>query len=203
MNHKREDVRCRLLQAAYELVPEVGVAGLRTRDITARANLHLSTFHYCFESKDAFLQGLYQFIMFQFEVLRASYMGEGIPPRERLERRLQAILSLIRERPMALRAGRAFFSEAWVNGAVREIVKVHFAKERALITGWIVEGLEDGTWRVEDIPNPSVTASLILGFFDGLIFQSMLDPDEFPLEEYAASMTLWLGDPSAGLALKR
>jgi AcrR family transcriptional regulator len=50
--------RSSLLEAAFELVAEKGLEGLRTRDIAARAGVNISTLHYYFGTKDALLVAL-------------------------------------------------------------------------------------------------------------------------------------------------
>jgi AcrR family transcriptional regulator len=47
-----------LLEAAYMIVGERGLEGLRTRDIAARAGVNIATLHYYFGTKDALLVAL-------------------------------------------------------------------------------------------------------------------------------------------------
>ena len=44
-----------LLEAAFALIAEKGLEGLRTRDIAARARVNIATLHYYFATKDALL----------------------------------------------------------------------------------------------------------------------------------------------------
>jgi len=193
VSQKRHEQRRLLLQAAYELVPEVGVQGLRTRDITSRAQLHLSSFHYCFESKEVFLCGLYQFIIDQFEAERAHYLEAGTSPKEKLERRLKLMTYLMREKPVALRALRTFFSEGWVDETVRQIVRAHYTVQRAQIAEWIAEGQADGTFANLPIRDPAIVASLLISMSDGLIFQLIFDQDAFIAADYTAAVLSWMG----------
>jgi AcrR family transcriptional regulator len=50
--------RLDLLEAAYELTAEKGLAGLRTRDVAARAKVNISTLHYYFGTKEALILAL-------------------------------------------------------------------------------------------------------------------------------------------------
>src|SRR5689334_14077679 len=50
-----EERRSELLDAAYTLIAEKGLEGLRTRDIVARAGVNISTLHYYFGTKDELL----------------------------------------------------------------------------------------------------------------------------------------------------
>ena len=193
MSQKRHEQRRQLLQAAYDLVPEVGVKGLRTREITARAQLHLSSFHYCFESKEVFLSGLYRFIVDQFDAERMHYLETGTSPKEKLERRLKLIAYLMREKPVALRTLRTFFSEGWVDETVRGIVQAHYAAQRAQIAGWIAEGQADGTFSDMPTADPTIIASLLISLSDGFIFQLTFDCDAFSATDYTGAVLSWMG----------
>src|SRR5688500_10773546 len=50
-----EDPREALVEAAYEVLAEKGLEGLRTRDIVARAGVNISTLHYHFGTKEDLL----------------------------------------------------------------------------------------------------------------------------------------------------
>jgi len=60
-----------LLVAAYELIAQKGLEGLRTRDIVARAGLNISTLHYHFGTKEALLAAVVLFVADKFA-------GEGV-----------------------------------------------------------------------------------------------------------------------------
>lgn len=59
--------RLALLEAAYELTAEKGLAGLRTRDVAARAKVNISTLHYYFGTKQELLTALVVFTCAKFE----------------------------------------------------------------------------------------------------------------------------------------
>src|SRR5690349_17332564 len=84
----------KLIQAAYDLIPQVGIGGLRTREIAQRAGVHLATFHYCFESKDALLAALYGDIIERLRVAIDDIISISDPPSKRLaaHRRLRQYL---------------------------------------------------------------------------------------------------------------
>ncbi len=59
--------RLDLLEAAYALTAEKGLAGLRTRDVAARAKVNISTLHYYFGTKEALLAALVEFTCGKFQ----------------------------------------------------------------------------------------------------------------------------------------
>src|ERR1700744_766489 len=67
--------RAALLQAAFDVVAEVGFEGLRTRAVAQRAAVNIATLHYYFPSKQHLIEGLAQLIGAKFVTLH------GRPPR--------------------------------------------------------------------------------------------------------------------------
>src|SRR5262249_3953507 len=55
-----------LVEAAFTLIAEKGLEGLRTRDIAARAGVNISTLHYYFETKEALLVAVVQHVPQRF-----------------------------------------------------------------------------------------------------------------------------------------
>lgn len=64
--------RLALLEAAYELTAEKGLARLRTRDVAARAKVNISTLHYYFGTKQELLSALVLFACAKFEPIGAQ-----------------------------------------------------------------------------------------------------------------------------------
>jgi AcrR family transcriptional regulator len=59
--------RLDLLEAAYALIAEKGLEGLRTRDVAARAKVNISTLHYYFGTKEALLAALVEWVCAKFD----------------------------------------------------------------------------------------------------------------------------------------
>lgn len=55
-----------LLVAAYELIAQRGLEGLRTRDIATRAGVNVSTLHYYFGTKESLLEAVVLFVAEKF-----------------------------------------------------------------------------------------------------------------------------------------
>ena len=91
----RERRRRDLLGAAYELIAEKGLEGLRTRDIAARAGVNISTLHYYFGTKEALLEAVVAFVAQKF-------VGEGArtqPSPPTLRHHLQTAQRTFRKNP--------------------------------------------------------------------------------------------------------
>ena len=193
MSGKRKEQSERLLQAAYDLVAEVGVSGLRTRDIAERAGVNLATVHYCFESKEALLKALYHFIVDKFRQDHQALLSDGGTPGQQVEARTHLYMHFLREQPASIRVWRAFIGEAWTNGTMGEIVRGHLAEQRERLAAILAEGRRGGDFPALPTTDDRLAASLLMSLYDGLMFQWAMDPGAFAVEDYAHAIHAWLG----------
>ncbi|MFV8755549.1 TetR/AcrR family transcriptional regulator [Nannocystaceae bacterium ST9] len=68
-----EERRAQLLAAAFEIVAQKGLEGLRTRDVVDRAGVNVSTLHYYFGTKDALLVALVEYVRDKFATAGRSF----------------------------------------------------------------------------------------------------------------------------------
>ncbi|HEY3331224.1 MAG TPA: TetR/AcrR family transcriptional regulator [Capsulimonadaceae bacterium] len=193
MSTKRDEQRDRLLRAAYELIAEVGISGLRTRDIADKAGVNIATLHYCFATKDALLTELYSYIIAMVKEERARYINDHGTAADKLRGHSELRLHFLRDKPASARAWRAFSEGVWTNGAVREIMRRHFAEVRVKLRDIIAEGRRDGTIGPLPTDDDDLAASMLMSLYDGLIFQWVADPEGFPIEQYTSGVLAWLG----------
>ena len=190
---KREEQRERLLGAAYDLIGEVGVGGLRTRDIAERAGVNVATLHYCFETKDALLEDLYRYILERVSDERARFLEGCVSPSDMLRGHSELRLHFLRDKPASVRVWRAYAEGVWSSGVVRDIMRKHFADVRSKLAAVIVAGRADGSLAHLPVDDDSIVASMLMSLYDGLIFQWVVDPDNFPVDAYSAAILAWLG----------
>ena len=197
ISDRRQEQRTRLLQAAYELVPEVGVSGLRTRDIAQRAGVNIATLHYCFAGKDALLQALFEFIREKFMAEFGGRVAQARTPPERLIAHTEMRVGVVREQPQSLQVWRAFLGEAWVNPTIRAIVQRQLADQRERAVALLVEGATSGEFAlppgIDPVRQPQIAASMLIALYEGILFQYSMDPDAFDLDEYAQAVYALFG----------
>jgi AcrR family transcriptional regulator len=193
MTEKRKLQSERLLQAAYELVAEVGVGGLRTRDIAERAGVNLATVHYCFASKEALLRALYDFILIRFRSESERLLEGKTTPAEKLRGRGEVYGHLLREMPKPLQVWKGFIGEAWINEEVRGIVRDHLTNQRARLATLIDEARAAGDLPDLTIKDNMLAASLMMALYEGLLFQWVVDPEAFPTEDYTRAVEQLMG----------
>lgn len=87
MAERRARVRAEILEAARDLVAEVGLTGLSLRDLAARVGMRAPSLYSYFDSKDAIYDALfaegYEALLERRRTLWPS--GEDLPPRQRLK----------------------------------------------------------------------------------------------------------------------
>jgi AcrR family transcriptional regulator len=193
MSERRKDQSERLLQAAYDLVAEVGVSGLRTREIAERARVNLATVHYCFENKEALLRALYQFILEKFQQDSQEMLAPDEPPADRVRAQTRVLTHFLREMPTSVQVWRAFTGEAWTNPVVRDILRGDLAERREKLAGMFQEARRQEAFTGPPADDPWLAASLLMALYDGLLLQWALDPEAFTPEDYAQTIHLWLG----------
>jgi hypothetical protein len=71
-------------------------------------------------------------------------------------------------------------------------MRKHFADVRDRLSSIIEDGRHDGT--VNRLPaDARVAASMLMSLHDGMVFQWMVDPEQFPVDAYADAVLEWLG----------
>ena len=194
MYEKREHQQEKLVKAACELAAEKGIGALRTRAIAAKAGVSVGTLHYCFETKEELLRALYRYVRAEFRTsLDGILYGESVAP-ETLSAMTRARVHLLENQTTAFKAWRAFTREAWTDPTVKEIVKEHFAEQRARIEAALLR--EQQSPPVAEGRGPCsgkegsarVDAAILVSIYEGLNVQWTIDPDAFSLDEYSRAI---------------
>ena len=178
-----------LLEAAYTLIGERGLEGLRTRDIAARAGVNISTLHYYFGTKEALLVAMVEHTRSKFAAAGTTQTGlrdhfEGSIRTFQNTPHLSAVLqelSLRAQRDPVTRAALADLHEGW----------------NAMVASLIRTEIERGSLRPDLDPNAS--AQVITSFILGAMVQLAVRPDAFDFRQLAAQLERWLPetDPPA------
>ncbi len=196
ISDRRQEQRTRLLQAAYDLVPEVGVSGLRTRDIACRAGVNIATLHYCFAGKDALLQALFEFIRDRFKGEFGQRIAHAHSAAQKLTVNVELRVDLAKHQPQSFLVWRAFLGEAWTNPTIRVIVQRQLAEQRERLADVFADGIAAGDITLPpglDPQNPRLAASLLIALYEGILFQYSMDPAAFDLDTYAQAIQSLFG----------
>ncbi len=202
------DARERLLEAAIESLQENGYARTTTREIVARAGLHLPAVNYYFGSKERLLQdAIVEALRRWGETTMKSTdaaAAEGAPAETQLRRSLERYsATLADDRPYIVAAVEAF-AQASRSDELRERLAGAYDEFREVVIASITRSA------VEAGGNPDATqvraiASTLIALFDGLAVQWLIDPERAiepgdVLDGLAAVGTLAAAEASAGAA---
>jgi AcrR family transcriptional regulator len=174
-----------LLVAAYEVIAEKGLEGLRTRAIAARAGVNISTLYYYFGTKEALLEAVVTFIAEKFA---GGEMGQMRPPatlREYFARGQETSQSnpeltvVIQE--LALRALR----DPATRAALRPVFKFWNYQVEAVIRAEIAAE----TMPRAAQPHVEELALVITSFSMGAMMQRGVNPKAVELDALARQLT--------------
>ncbi|GCE12930.1 TetR/AcrR family transcriptional regulator [Tengunoibacter tsumagoiensis] len=95
-----DERRLRLVESAYSLIAEKGMAGLRIREVASRIGLNHATLLYYFPTKEALIQAVVEYCIRQFDLIQAPNPSVATTPSEHLRQRyLSDLAHQLREVP--------------------------------------------------------------------------------------------------------
>jgi AcrR family transcriptional regulator len=172
--------RDRILEGAVRCVQERGVAATTTRDIAAAAGANLGSIPYHFGSTNALLDEALEESLRRFSEhvqLAAASVPPGRPA-ERLNRTLEALLESFDTSQPLLASTIEVFARALRSERVAE----HLKDQRRTLIGQIGmlirDALPDG--EALDDRRAQTLSVLLLALINGLILQSLFDPEQLP-----------------------
>jgi TetR/AcrR family transcriptional regulator, regulator of cefoperazone and chloramphenicol sensitivity len=155
-----------LLQAAFDVVAEVGFEGLRTRSVAQRTGVNIATLHYYFPSKQDLIEGLAQFIGAKFVTLHGRPpRPSGLPALDRLRQEFSDGQFYVKQRPEMLLVMQEFTLRGKRDPEVQRTVDQMNAHWRDGIERMVEAGVADGTFR-DDLPAAEML-SMLMSIFAG------------------------------------
>jgi AcrR family transcriptional regulator len=158
--------RTALLQAAFDVVAEVGFEGLRTRAVAHRAGVNIATLHYYFPSKQHLIEGLAQLIGAKFVTLHGRPpRPSGLPALDRLRQEFSDGRFYLKHHPEMLLVLQEFALRGKRDRVVQKTVDQMNGHWRDGIKRMVQAGIADGTFR-DDIP-PGEMLAMLMSIFAG------------------------------------
>jgi AcrR family transcriptional regulator len=179
----RTDTKTALLQAAKRLVAERGYAGTSVRELAAVSGANIAAVNYHFGSREKLLDQaiLESFVEWTDDVVRANAQAVGadpeVTPLERMAAGARPLVDAFpRQRPMFV-----LFLEALLRAQrspeLRSQLAAHYAEQRRRVGEMVTEGTPGAGPTHRGL---EVVASYLLATADGLLLQSLLDPEGIP-----------------------
>lgn len=161
------DVRARLLQAARELISEVGWGGVSTRVLAERAGVRYGLVHYHFESLQALLRQATLEAMSGMLDGTAALLTDAATPADGVEAMLLELDQYDGADPASLLFIEGYLA-ATRDAELREQMGAIMIRFRATLATALAEAGH---------PSADEAARLVLAVFDGFILHKGLDPE--------------------------
>ena len=160
--------RAALLQAAFDVVAEVGFEGLRTRAVATRAGVNIATLHYYFPSKQDLIEGVAELLSAKFVTLHGSApRPSGFPFLDRLRQEFSDGRFYLKHHPEMVLVMQEFGLRGKRDPEVQKIFDQMNGHWRQGIARMLEEGVADGTFR-DDIPAQEMIP-LVMSIFSGIV----------------------------------
>jgi len=187
------DRRGELVRAAFDLIADKGLEGLRTRDIAAAVGINISTLHYHFATKEALLAGVVEHVMQLFKSLHAP-LPPGATPLDELrhliagqarDRRAESRVDVVMHELM-LRSRR----DPQVRTAFESLMRIWRAVVEAIVARCVRDHL------VRDDLDPRTVSAVVTSFLIGANMQLGITPATFAFDAAAQGLVTWLIAPA-------
>jgi len=179
-----------LVEAAYHSIAQNGLAGLRTRKVAAQAGMTHATLHYYFATKEALLQAVIEYAVFQRLLVYVPYEEEDTPA-DGLHTFLTALYQRMQEDPTTFLVLYELLRRSYHDPAIRGLFL-----QQNIYGGWhrglaslIQAGIVQGQFH-SDL-EPATIASLLMTFALGL-GMTLLAPLPTPVEPMIEQLERWL-----------
>lgn len=183
--------RARIVDAAVELMSEVGIDRVRTRTIAERAGVNPALVHYHFQSVEALVMEAAEHALVQELGPAIDALSSGAT----LDDGIRALLEWIEDGGQRM-PGSRILAEAMVKAtkdpAYRRWTRKASQRFRGLILDRLTAAQDSG--EIDPALDLGATAVLLAAAFDGLLFHRLVDP-KLDVAQAARPISLMLGAP--------
>jgi AcrR family transcriptional regulator len=176
-----------LLEAAFALVAERGIEGLRTRDVAARAGVNIATLHYYFGTKEALVDALHEHVRTMLRTAGASLGGEGdLRVLDDLYDHLVGAWRMFHATP-----GLATVLQELAIRAQRDATARARFRSQHLNWNQALEAMFDklaGAGKLRPGLDPALAARIVTSFMMGATLQLEINPRAFSFEAVAGAL---------------
>jgi AcrR family transcriptional regulator len=178
--------REQILNAAHAVAVRRGIDGLTVRAVAARAHLSHGLVLFHFKRKDQLGLALLDRVLNSTVSLQVPDEITSLPrPGDRLQALLRHEIQRFAEEPRRIRLLLEYWARGAHNAVIREKISGGLSRYRAAFRSIVAESPgEDGSGPSTAAGLAAAAVSLIIGF----PVQTMIDSDQFDIEEYMASV---------------
>jgi AcrR family transcriptional regulator len=180
-----------LIQAAYQSIARHGLGGLRTREVAAQVGLDHATLHYYFPTKEALIEAVAEYAVFQGLLVNVPRDHQEGSPAARLHAFLLTLQRNLREDPTHFLVLYELARYTPQEPALREIFQRQpfMASWHRFLVVLLHEGIQQGEFRTD--LDPEIGASILMTFILGL-GTSLFMPVPAGAEQMIQHLERWL-----------
>lgn len=180
--------RLELLEAAFEVVAEKGLEGLRTRDVAAKVGMNVATLHYYFATKEDLLVGLVDLVQRKFTERppQAARAGEENTLRAHLT---SAWWSFGRDPRLAV-VLQELVARSHRDAVSRDAFRALHTFWNAMVADVLRGQIADGSLRAD--LDPIAGARIVTSYIMGARLQLGVSPDAFAPDAIDDELEKWL-----------
>jgi len=181
-----------IVRAAYELIVDNGLEGLRTRDVAAKVGINTATLHYYFPTKESLIQAVVQHLIEELKRPLVNLPRAPMSALEKLRLEFRDASARIREAPDQLLVLNELAIRSWRDPAIARILSHLDEQWRGHLVSILKQGVKEGTFR-SDL-NAVDNANAIMAQLRGLGLQVKLDPNQLGrlLKHIARQTEYWI-----------
>jgi len=181
----RNERASEVVHAAYALIVEKGMEGLRTRDVADRVGINSATLHYYFPTKEALIQGVVEHLMQELRANRTRPRAHQ-SALDLLRAEFADIRVRLKECPDQLVVLTELAVRGWRDPIIARMLKYLDEGWRGHLVSVLDAGIKEGVFR-SDL-DTRATAELMMSQLRGLGFQGKFDTSR--LDETVANLAL-------------
>ena len=188
-----ESRRMQILRAAYDVAARRGLDGLTVRLVAERAHLSSGLVLFHFKAKEQLLIALLDYVLETTTVLHVTEDIARIAlPLDRLIALLQREMNRLASEPKRIRMFFDFWAKGFRNPLIRSKMQAELDRYREAFRPMAQEVLAAEPERFAHV-TPEGLAAVAVSFIKGCAVQSMIDPNQFDIEEYLMAAQALVG----------
>lgn len=186
-----------ILKAAYEVASRKGLDALTVRLVAHRAKLSTGLVLFHFRTKDQLVIALLDYVLQTTTALQVTEDITSIPvPLDRLLALLRREMNRMASEPRLIRLFFDFWAKGFTHALIRTKMQAELDRYREAFRPIAHEVLRTEPERFAGV-TPEGLSAVAVSFIKGCAVQSMIDPENFDIEEYLAATNGLLGQLAA------
>lgn len=179
----------RLVDAAYNIIAELGFEGMHTRNVAASVGISVSTFHFYFHSKDDLIQAVARKLLHEFKMQLNPERrdGEGL---NRLKDAVAAQADLIRKNPSGYIVVAEIFNRALRDQKTRRVMQDILRTWERIFMASIIDG--EGKSQLAEGSDPALSARAMHCLFWGMAMNQLMNARGYPSVAIFRQVKSWL-----------